>query len=143
MTTLHEKRSVLTVQNSNSIKLYFHRGIGAMRAKNVTLKWHTLCLVAAVVCQNMDCFSMTLTFQGNGGGIVKQPKDVKPQVQAIGNGMTVYYLVDDLDKVPLSGPGWIALPGVLLSSSRCSRRFLSSAAPFVVIKGMMESMLAT
>ena len=70
-----------------------------MRAPNVTHKWHTLCLVVATVCQNIHSITAMLTSEGNAGGIVKQSKDVKPQVQATGNGMTVYYLVDDLDKV--------------------------------------------
>ena len=47
----------------------------------------------------------TLTCKGSDGGIVKQSKDCKPQAQPTGSGMTVYYLVEDLEKVKYWGRG--------------------------------------
>ena len=43
-----------------------------------------------------------LTLEGSGGGIVKQTEDCKTQAQSMGCGMTVYYIVNDLQEVPVA-----------------------------------------
>jgi hypothetical protein len=47
---------------------------------------------------------LTVEIARLGGGIVEMPKDCNPATQELGRGFTLYYLVEDVEKVVFIHP---------------------------------------